>query len=141
MMPMPKLLRALFAAAPLCIVAACGGSGGEDPAPLAIAETGPGRYDGNPVGDAYRLCGVRLVAQGKLQLAAEVRGLEGDAFWRVQVNGGLPTTGRVMPDGTGGAAVQWAAEVADGDHVEVELLAVAPRNGTAAWQSAALRAW
>lgn len=139
-MHLPKLLRALFAAAPLCVVAACGG-GNEQPAALASCEAGPGTSDGGPVRDGYRVCSVFLLAPGKLQLAAEIRGLEGDAYWRLAVNGGLPTTGRVVPDGAGGAAVQWEADVAPGDHVELELLALAPRGGKAVWQSAALRAW
>jgi hypothetical protein len=121
-------------------LAACGGNSTE-PAHLAIAEAGPGTYDSGMLGDAHRLCGVNLVAPGKMQLAAEVRGLEGDAFWRLQVNGGLPSTGRVMPDGAGGAALQWEADVAAGDRVEVELFAVAGKRSTATWQSAALRAW
>lgn len=140
MTPMPKILRVLFAAAPLCIVAACGG-GGSEPTPLAIDEAGPGTYDAGLMPDGKRLCAVHLVASGKLQLAAEVRGLEGDAYWRLAVNGGLPMTGRVMPDGAGGAAAQWEAEVQPGDHVEIELHALAPRSGKAVWQSAALRAW
>lgn len=139
-MHLPQIFRLLCAAAPLC-VAACGGGNSTEPTPLAIAEAGPGTYDGGPLADGVRLCTVALVAQGKTQLAAEVRGLEGDAYWRLQVNGGLPTTGRVMPDGAGGAAAQWEADVAPGDRLEVEVFAIAPARGTAAWQSAALRAW
>lgn len=139
-MHLPLIFRVLCAAAPLCVVAACGGNS-DEPAPLAIAEAGPGTYDSGALGDSHRLCGVALVAQGKMQLAAEVRGLEGDAYWRLQVNGNLPTTGRVMPDGAGGAAVQWEADVAPGDRVEVEVFAVAPARSKATWQSAALRAW
>lgn len=122
-------------------LAACGGGNDEISPPVAIAEAGPGTYDGGPLGDPHRLCGTVLVATGKTQMAAEVRGLEGDAFWLLRVNGGLPDTGRVMPDGAGGATAQWEAELAPGDRVELELYALAPKRGTATWQSAAVRAW
>ena len=121
-------------------LAACGGNA-DEPTPQAIAEAGPGTYESGPLGDPKRLCGFRLVAQGKTQLAAEVRGLKGDAYWRLQVNGGLPTSGRVMPDGAGGAVAQWEAEVAPGDRIDVDVYVVGPARGTAVWQSAALRAW
>lgn len=141
-MHLPLIFRLLCAAAPLCVVAACGGNSADEPAPLAIAETGPGTFAVGTVVDGKRLCALEVVAPGKLRLAAEVRGLEGDAYWRVQVNGGRPSTGRVTPDGTGGAAAEWEAHVAEGDRVEVELFAIAVRPATSAtWQSAALRAW
>lgn len=122
-------------------LAACGG-GDDSPAPVAVSEAGPGTYQVGTVVDGKRLCAIAVVAQGKLRLAAEVRGLEGDAYWRVLVNGSLPISGRVPPDGAGGASAEWEVALAEGDRVEVELFAIAVRPSTAAaWQSASLRAW
>lgn len=135
-----RIYTGVLAAMMTLTLAACGG--GNEEAPRAIAESGPGTFAVGTVVDGKRLCALEVVATGKLRLAAEVRGLEGEAYWRVQVNGGLPSTGKVIPDGAGGAAAEWEADVAAGDRVEVELYAIAVRPATSAtWQSAALRAW